>query len=346
MVPGYESRSMMLAAALALSMGAGIAWALTGAVRGYALARAVVDVPNHRSSHSVPTPRGGGLAIASVALLGIPAVTLLGELPREVAIALSGGGLLIASIGWIDDHRHVPAAARFVVHLAAASWAVGWLGGMPTLYLGKTSVALGLLGVPVAIVGVIWFTNLYNFMDGIDGLAGGEAVSIGLAGGGLLLVEGQRSLALVSFLLAASSAGFLLWNWAPAKIFMGDVGSGLLGFLFGALAVASAAVQAVPVLVWILLLGVFAYDATATLLRRLARGERWYEAHRSHAYQRAVRAGWTHARVTGGVLGLNAVLVGLAFLATGRPALLFPALAAGFILLTVVYLRIERIVPM
>jgi Fuc2NAc and GlcNAc transferase len=150
----------------------------------------------------------------------------------------------------------------------------------------------------------------------------------------------------VAFAIAAASGGFLAWNWAPAKIFMGDVGSGLLGFLFGTLAVASERAGGVPLLLWVLLLGVFVFDATVTLLRRVVRGERWYDAHRSHAYQRAVRAGWTHARVSSAVLLLTAVLGGLAAAASRRPGLALPGFLAGMALLAVVYLFVERRNPM
>jgi Fuc2NAc and GlcNAc transferase len=321
-------------------------WVATRVARRYALKRTLLDVPNRRSSHAIPTPRGGGLAIAAVIMIGVALTGILGTVAPRISIGILGGGLLVACIGWVDDHGGVPAAARAVVHFLAAGWLIVWIGGLPTLDVGVTSVRLGLAGGVAAAVGVVWLINLYNFMDGIDGIAGGEAVTTGIIGGVLLRWAGHPELASLSFLVAAASGGFLLWNWHPAKIFMGDVGSGLLGFLFAALAVVSERGGAVPLLVWMILLGVFVFDATATLLRRVARGERWYEAHRSHAYQRAVLAGWSHARVTSTVLLLNSVLGLLAWWGLTRPEWLLLAVGFAAVLLGLVYLAVGAARPM
>jgi Fuc2NAc and GlcNAc transferase len=192
-----------------------------------------------------------------------------------------------------------------MVHLAAAVWAIYWLGGLPFLDLGFTRLSLHLIGALFAVIGVAWMINLYNFMDGIDGIAGIEAISVGIMGGAFETFSGAVNLAMVCLLLALAAAGFLVWNWPPAKIFMGDVGSGFLGFSFAMLALSSEHLKAAPLLVWIVLLGVFLVDSTATLIGRIKRGERWYEAHRTHAYQYAVQAGYNHKQVALAVLGLN-----------------------------------------
>ncbi|MBA3556407.1 MAG: glycosyltransferase family 4 protein [Gemmatimonadales bacterium] len=318
------------------------AWALSGWVRRYALRRSMVDLPNPRGSHSTPTPRGGGLAIAISGLSGLALAGALGWVPGRAAAALVGGGILVAGIGWADDRGNVPAAARLAVHLLAASWALWWLGALPTLETGLGAVSLGDAGWAVALVGIAGATNIYNFMDGIDGLAGGEAVSVGLLGAVILLAAGHGDLALVPLLIAAASAGFLSWNWAPARLFMGDIGSGLLGFLFGTLAVASENAGALPVLAWLVLFGVFAFDGTATLLRRFLRGEVWYQPHRSHTYQRAVQVGWTHEQVTRAVLLLNLVLAALVWAGERWPALRFPAALVAFGGLAVLFWRVQR----
>jgi Fuc2NAc and GlcNAc transferase len=292
-----------------------VTWVLTGLVRRWALARGRLDVPNERSSHVVPTPRGGGLAIAFVVLGGVLAGTLLGWVPVRVGVALLGGGLMVGIVGWLDDCYNLLARPRLLVHLAAAAWTLGWLGGFPRLDVGAGTLALGIAGWLLAALGIVWAVNFYNFMDGIDGIAGGEAVAVGAAGGVLLLLAGAPDLAGISVLVAGASLGFLLWNWAPARIFMGDVGSGLLGYLFAALAVASENRGAVPMLVWVLLLGVFVVDATLTLARRALDREAVFNAHRKHAYQRAVQAGCSHARVSSVVLVLNAILGVLGYLA-------------------------------
>ena len=336
----------MTALLAALAGGMLASWLLTGAIRRYALARSVLDVPNQRSSHTVPTPRGGGLAIVAVVLAATVLAGAAGALPMAQALALGGGGAMVAAIGWLDDHRPIPAAGRFAVHVAAAVWAVAWLGGMPQLELGALRLGLGAVGALLAVAALVWLTNLYNFMDGIDGLAGGEAAAVGGVGGALLWAAGERGLAAVALAAAAAAAGFLLWNWQPARIFMGDVGSGFLGFLFGALAVASERAAGPPALVWILLLGVFVVDATLTLFRRAARRERLHEAHRSHAYQRAVQSGWPHARVSAAVLLLDALLAALAAAAWLRPAWALPCFAAGAALLLLAYAGVERRRPM
>jgi Fuc2NAc and GlcNAc transferase len=192
----------------------------------------------------------------------------------------------------------------------------------------------------------VWAINLYNFVDGIDGLAAGEAVSTGVIGGLILLAMGEYGLAMVALLIAAANAGFLPLNWAPAKLFMGDVGSGMLGYLFAVLAVASENARAVPLLIWVLLLGAFVFDATVTLCRRIAHGERWYHAHHSHAYQRMVQAGRSHAAVSSMILLINLALAVLAIVAWLRPTFFLISIGAGTLLLSIIYLSVERIRPM
>ena len=311
-----------------------LSWLLTGAMRRYALRSALLDLPNERSLHRTPTPRGGGVAVALVTLAGLAAGALLSKIPLDVAWALGGGGALVATVGWLDDLRGVSPRVRAAVHAAAACWAAYWIWGELT---------------PAAVAGVVcimWAINLYNFMDGIDGLAGAEAGSIGLIAGALFLMAGRDDLAVVAFLVAASATGFLGWNWPPARIFMGDVGSGFLGFMFGALSLMAGRSGALPLALCLLLAGIFAFDATITLLRRAARREPWHQAHRSHAYQRLVQAGSTHAEVTGGVLLVNLGLGVLAWLAQSGRLSVAAAVLAGIVVLTVLYLAIERRRPM
>jgi Fuc2NAc and GlcNAc transferase len=228
------------------------------------------------------------------------------------------------------------------VQVLAAAWTGSWIG-VPAA-VGSNAVAVAL--AVVSVVAIAWCCNLYNFMDGIDGIAGSEGVIVGLTGGWLLWRAGAADLALVSFLIGAASAGFLVWNWPPARLFMGDVGSGLLGFLFGALAVASVERGAVPLVSWLLLLGVFVFDATATLLRRMIAGERWYAAHRSHAYQRAVQSGLSHRTVTLTTVVINIVLAALAAVAALVPDAAWGAFGAGVVILAVFYVLAERRRPM
>lgn len=311
---------MLTAFLVAGSFGASLL--LTAFVRRYALQHSLVDIPNTRSSHTDPTPRGGGLAIVVIWFLVLAILIFLHRLGEWVGLALLGGGVAVAAVGWLDDRRGIPASIRALVHVLAAIWAVWCFGGWPSLDVGVAVLPLGMAGSLLAVIGLVWLINLYNFMDGIDGLAASEAVSVGLMGGILLAAAGATDLSLVALALAAAAGGFLIFNWPPAKIFMGDVGSGLLGYAFGVLALASERAGAVPIIVWMLLLAVFIVDATATLIRRVMKGERWYEAHRSHAYQRAVQAGYSHRQVTVAIMGLNVLLAGAAVGVWAVPSLL------------------------
>jgi UDP-N-acetylmuramyl pentapeptide phosphotransferase/UDP-N-acetylglucosamine-1-phosphate transferase/glycosyltransferase involved in cell wall biosynthesis len=324
-----------------------VAWALTRVVLRFAVSRGMIDVPNDRSSHAEPTPRGGGVAILVSTLGALLLGWALGFIAERVLWGVGGGMAAVGVVGWLDDRRGLSAAIRFGVHVAAAGWALHWLGGLPLLdFGGHSAVRTGLLGWPLGILGLVWMTNLYNFMDGIDGLAAGQAIAVGSIGGGLLYLSGQPGLALLPLTLAAAAAGFLAWNRPPARIFMGDVGSGALGFGFGAIAVASENAGAVPLVLWVLLLGVFVFDATVTLGRRVLQRDRWYAPHRSHAYQRAVQGGLGHGAVSAAACLLTVVLGALAAVATVRPSFVPGAVAIGVLLLAVVYRRVERLSPM
>lgn len=292
-------------------------WCLTGIVRRYTIKQGILDVPNERSSHLVVTPRGGGMAIVVVFLGGVFLMTLYGTITRALGITLGGGGLVVAAIGWLDDKRGLTPQLRAFFHLVAAAWALYWLGGFPGIDLGFTCLRFNGIGTVLAVVGTVWMINLYNFMDGIDGIAGTEAIIVAVTAGVLLVVGGNLSLALLCWALASAVGGFLIWNWPPAKIFMGDVASGFLGFVLATLAIASENSGELSIIIWLVLLGVFVVDATVTLLIRVLQGERWYEAHRTHVYQLAVQAGYSHKQVTRAVLGLNlclAVVAGIAWL--------------------------------
>lgn len=282
---------------------AALATLSVGLIRRIAIARRMIDVPNERSSHTIPTPRGGGLGIVLVTLAGTLILGLLNLVPPNIVGAMLVGGL-VAGIGYLDDQGGLSPLQRAFIHFIAAIFGVILLGGMPQLDLGSTTLKWGWLGHLVAVVGTVWMINLYNFMDGIDGLAGSEAVFVFGIGGLLLINSGLGELALLCALLVGSCLGFLRWNWPPAKIFMGDVASGFLGYLIAIIAIASGS-AGFSLWVWLILAGVFIVDSTVTLLRRVRHGEKWYEAHRSHAYQHLTQRWRSHRRVTATVLGIN-----------------------------------------
>ncbi|MDR8365327.1 glycosyltransferase family 4 protein [Pseudomonas sp. JL3] len=282
-----------------------VSWVLTLVLRRYALAKSLMDIPNERSSHSVPTPRGGGVAIVVAFLLALPVLTGIDLLSTAALYGLFGSGLLVAIIGFADDHGHIAARWRLLGHFIAAAWALFWLNGLPPIELFGITVDLGWFGNILALVYLVWMLNLYNFMDGIDGLASAEAISVCL---GMCLVywfSGNLELIWAPLILAAAVSGFLWWNFPPARIFMGDAGSGFLGIVLGAIALESTWLNSELLWSWLILLGVFIVDSTLTLIRRLVRGDKIYQAHRSHAYQSASRYYASHKRVTLGVMAIN-----------------------------------------
>lgn len=284
---------------------AGVALVLTAALRRYAIARSIVDIPNARSSHSIPTPRGGGVAIVLAFLLVLPFLGWTQLVTAPVLIAIGGAGALVAVVGFMDDHGHIAARWRLLGHFCAAAWALFWLGGLPPVTLFGLSVDLGWLGYILAAFYLVWMLNLYNFMDGIDGIASVEAISACLGACLLYWLSGFEYLMWVPGMLAMAVAGFLFWNFPPARIFMGDAGSGFLGVVLGVISIQAAWAAPQLLWAWLILLGVFIVDATFTLIRRLVRGDKIYEAHRSHAYQFASRRYRKHLPVTLAVGAIN-----------------------------------------
>ncbi|WP_367372490.1 glycosyltransferase family 4 protein [Pseudomonas lini] len=282
-----------------------LSWALTGGLRRYALSKSLMDIPNERSSHTVPTPRGGGVAIVFGFLVALPVLCAFGLIGIDTLYALLGSGLLVSIIGFADDHGHIAAKWRLFGHFVAAAWALYWLDGLAPVTFFGAIIDLGWLGNVFAVIYLVWMLNLYNFMDGIDGLASAEAMCVCLGSGLIYLVTGQLELLWVALVLAGAVAGFLCWNFPPARIFMGDAGSGFLGIALGILSLSAGAVSSVFLWSWVILLGTFVVDATWTLCRRLLNGDKVYQAHRSHAYQYASRQYRSHKAVTMAVVGLN-----------------------------------------
>jgi Fuc2NAc and GlcNAc transferase len=284
-----------------------LSWVITCVLRRYALVRNVVDIPTARSSHSVPRPRGGGVAIVVCFLLTLPVLVFFDAISWRLMWALLGAGAGIAVLGFLDDHRHIAARWRLLGHFAGSIWALSWLGGLPALSLPGSTLDLGWIGHVLAVVYLVWLLNLYNFMDGIDGIASIEAICVCAGGALLYLVLEVSGAATLPLMLAAAVCGFLFWNFPPAKIFMGDAGSGFLGIVLGIFSLQAAWIAPQLMWSWLILLGVFIVDATWTLFRRLLRGDKVYEAHRSHAYQHASRRLGNHKPVTLAVLAINVV---------------------------------------
>jgi len=293
--------------AIVIILGAGlIAWLGTGALIPLLRRRAVLDRPNERSLHVIPIPRGAGIAVVGailLACLGLSQLVLSPTISRPVLVGMA----LLAAVSWIDDVRSLPAAVRLAVQLVAIGLALR--AGLPAGPVFQGWLPPALDGIATALLW-LWFLNLFNFMDGIDGLAGSEAAAIGI---GLMLfaavgIGHDPELVLLGAAVAAAAIGFLVWNWAPARIFLGDVGSVPLGYLLGFLLLDQAAHGRWEIALILPLY--FLADATITLLRRLWRGERVWEAHRQHFYQRAVQRGHGHTAVVRRVIVADIVLIG------------------------------------
>ncbi len=258
--------------------------------------RNLLDHPNERSSHSVPTPRGGGLAIAAMTLTGLCAIQIINPILPSIQFAMFVISCsLVAAISWTDDLGHVPSRWRFLVHVIAAVVVVGAFGPWSCLRLGSWELCSVAAGWILSILWVVGLVNVFNFMDGIDGIAGLQAIVAAVA---WFFLSHEPATEAVAVLVACSTAGFLIHNWPPARIFMGDVGSAFLGF----------AVASMPLLDrghgdvfdWTALFVVwpFVFDSAFTLTRRAVAGENIFRAHRSHLYQRMVIAGLSHGAVT------------------------------------------------
>jgi Fuc2NAc and GlcNAc transferase len=278
---------------------------LTAAVRRFAHAHGLLDIPNPRSSHSAATPRVGGIAVVLVLSATVLALEQCAAVAAWLCWALLGG-LAVAAVGLLDDYRPVAPGLRLFVHVAAAIWALLFVGTPGVLQAAGHLVHVGWPGTVIAAIAIVWILNLFNFMDGIDGIAAAEATFVSLSGALITVARPDPAgIASVGLILAAACLGFLLWNWPPARIFLGDVGSGYLGYVIAVLALAAARVDPTAPWTWLVLGGLFFVDATVTLVRRLARGERIYQAHRSHAYQRLAQRWGSHRRVTLTVTAIN-----------------------------------------
>jgi Fuc2NAc and GlcNAc transferase len=316
-------------ATLALSLAA----ALAGTPLFLRVARrwGLLDRPNSRSTHTRVTPRGGGVVVLAAASLAFP--LFLGAPLSPAQAAVIGGALLMAGVGFVDDRLRLSVAPKLVLQVAIAAGVVWAAGGLARLPLpAPFDVALGPLGSLAAVAWLVGVVNFYNFLDGIDGLAAVQGV---LTGAGIALAGWDAAASAAGAALAGASLGFLFFNWSPARVFLGDTGSALLGFTFAALPLlAPAAARPQAVFFVALSLWLFLADAAWTIGRRLALGQDVLAAHREHVYQRLVDHGLAHGDVALGVGAGSALLTVLALVAwrTGSAALGWSALAAGAVL--------------
>lgn len=300
-----------------------VAWLCTAWVRRYGLELNLIQVPNQRTSHVNPTAQGGGFGVV---VAGLASGAWLMRQQGVTGWSMLGLSLLIAVVGAWDDVRQVSAKIRFIIQLAVMGACLWAFWPLPPLMLPGAAVLGGILLVMCLWIAGVWWINLFNFMDGIDGLAGSQAVFMLLAGAALCAyVQPQAVGAPVWFwaiALAAATVGFLLHNWPPARIFMGDIGSTYLAFMVFGFAVDTVRHGWLAYPTWLILGALFIADATTTLLRRMRAGERWSQPHRSHAYQRLSRRWGAHRPVTLAWIAVNVCWIApLALICAVQPAL-------------------------
>ncbi|MDK9693372.1 MAG: glycosyltransferase family 4 protein [Sulfurimonas sp.] len=277
-----------------------VSFLLTYLIKNYAIKKSILAHINERSSHAVPTPHGGGIAIAVSWFVGLFCLYSVNQIEPNLFYALLFG-VVISLVGLFDDIYELSPKLRLMIHALVAFGGLYSLGGFHALTFGVFEIQNIVATNLFAFFMIIWFVNLYNFLDGINGYAGSEAIFLSFAG--FLLFGGDHFL-----VLSVAVLGFLVWNIHNAKIFMGDVGSTLLGYNVAIFTIFYANHEALDFWVWMVLFGLFWFDATLTLIRRKINGEKLSQAHRKHAYQRLVQAGWSHTKVVCYAMGLNILL--------------------------------------
>lgn len=290
--------NFMLTIGLIFLLAAGISWFAVGRLIDRLVAQDIVDRPNDRTLHQGVIPRGGGLVIVACLLLIVVAMAVLSDRP-QIFSCLASLILAWASLSWWDDKADLSARFRFLVQLSICVltvWALGWVTDV-------FAFNLLWLGPVVSVIGLLWMANLYNFMDGLDGFAASQTIIASTSLAFWFFVLGDTELSIVCVVLAAAAYGFLLWNWSPAKIFMGDVGSVTIGAFFGTLFIVGVTRYDLSITSFLALFGVFITDATITILVRAFRREKIWLPHRQHFYQRLANAGYAHSKIAlGGIV--------------------------------------------
>jgi Fuc2NAc and GlcNAc transferase len=295
-----------------------------------AIRRNIIANPNFRNLHTIPLPVGGGIVFSFVFVFSLFFVWCLNRISDDLFWVLAVGGGLTALFGFLDDLKDIRASFKLLVQFVLSGWALFWLDGGPLLSIDRIPV---LVAIPVTALFLVWMINAYNFMDGIDGMAVSGAVFLsGAITLVMLLTNSKSEFIIVPILLLTTTSTFLVFNWPPASIFMGDSGSAFLGYIFGSLILFSVMSGDISIWTWLIVLGYFFADTTVTQLMRIILVKKWYLPHRSHAYQNLARITGSHLKVTGGVVLYNVVwILPLTIWSVMKPemALLAAVLAIG-----------------
>ena len=278
----------------------------TGVIEKVAARLGLIDYPVARSAHLNPKPSGGGIVIIGIFLLCTCFYYFFGHISDHIFYALLGT-IPIAAVGLFDDLSRASLRLRLLTQFLAVFWVIFWFEGVPSIDFSLFEIANPWALMILGVISVVWLLNLYNFMDGIDALAATEVLFVNAMSSIFAIQIGDMTLALLSASLFAASAGFLVWNWPPAKLFMGDVGSSSIGFILGVLALASMHSGTLTAWTWLILLGVFVADSGVTLIVRFINKEKWHEGHSCHAYQNAARRWGSHEKVVVWMLIVNLI---------------------------------------
>ena len=310
---------------------------LTYLIRCIALNHKILDIPNERSSHDNPIARGGGLAIVLTWYIGISILFFLKYIDNNLYFALLSG-ILLAIISLIDDLINLKPLIRLLIQIVTAIIAYIFLKGINPVWISGLEIKSWFILFPIAIIGIVWFINLFNFLDGIDGYASLEAITIAAL---MFVFTGS----IINIILIACVLGFLYFNWPKARIFMGDIGSTQLGFILVVLGIYYHNTSELSIIHWIMLSSLFWFDATLTLYRRARNKEMISAPHRKHAYQRAVQSGLTHQTTIIISIGINFVIAGLIFVSRRYDFLIIPLFLINVILLYGITLLIDKKIP-
>jgi Fuc2NAc and GlcNAc transferase len=306
-----------------------LSFGLTYFIKEYAIKKSLVATVNERSSHSVPTPHGGGIAVSLTWFIGLIYLYMNNQIESTLFYALIIG-VVIAIVGLIDDIVELKPKIRMIVFTLIGISGLALIGGLDAIDFGILSITSPFITNIFAILLILWYINLTNFIDGINGYVGSEFVFLSIAG--FIFFGGEHFI-----VLGVAVLGFLFWNWNKAKIFMGDVGSTLLGYNIAILTLYYSNQEASNLWIWVILFSVFWFDATVTLIRRKLNGEKLSVAHKKHAYQRLTQAGWSHRTVTLSTIGLNVVMFFIVYFISN----IMISLLLCFVLLSVAYIFVE-----
>ena len=314
-----------------------LSYILTYFIRNFALRNKMVEIPNERSLHDIPTPKGGGIAITLTWYAGITILFFTGIIERSLYLALLSG-IMLAFVSLIDDIKGLKPVFRLMVHFLTAILAFYFLKGLRPLVIPGFNINYNFIIYPFAILGMVWFINLFNFMDGVDGFASVEVITISC----VLFIMSWN---IITILLIICVSGFLCWNWPKAKIFMGDVGSTQLGFILVVLGIYFHNTLEFSILNWMMLTSPFWFDATLTLFRRWRNKEKLSEAHRKHVYQRIVQAGFSHEKVNIFLILINLFIITLIIIYREIKFLQIPIFALSLVIFYLITKSVDRRVP-